>query len=405
MSRLLPFTTQLLNRQHISIEAWFQAQWKDVKPPFYASVDLRDSQFKLTAIDTNLFPAGFNNLSLEDQGYAPELAKKAIQQWDSDCKRILIITENHTRNTYYLENVAHLKSILESAGFFVGLSNFNSEPYSFRTQAGHLLEWKVLERTDHYIHVGNFVPDCILLNNDLTEGVPDCLQGVSQTILPPAELGWYQRSKSNYFQHYHTVCQRFAQSIDIDVNRLSPLFIHYSPVNFKNENGRAALTLQVEQLFASILQQYQLHQYEQKPYVVIKADSGSYGMGVMSINDPKDVLHLSRGKRSHMLKTKGNRSIESVILQEGIPTVTRWDDRVAEPVLYLMGSEVVGAFYRTHQARTVQDNLNTPGMELIPIEWQKSSLQFEHGESNLYAYSVVARLAVLAAAYEIAGTS
>ena len=45
------------------IEHWFRGKWQDHTPPFYCSVDLRNSGFKLSPVDTNLFPGGFNNLN------------------------------------------------------------------------------------------------------------------------------------------------------------------------------------------------------------------------------------------------------------------------------------------------------------------------------------------------------
>ena len=44
------------------IEGWFRNQWLKYPPPFYSSIDIRNSGFKIAPIDTNLFPAGFNNL-------------------------------------------------------------------------------------------------------------------------------------------------------------------------------------------------------------------------------------------------------------------------------------------------------------------------------------------------------
>ena len=46
-----------------SVERWLRTQWLDHTPPFYASVDLRNAGYKLAPVDTNLFPAGFNQLS------------------------------------------------------------------------------------------------------------------------------------------------------------------------------------------------------------------------------------------------------------------------------------------------------------------------------------------------------
>lgn len=43
-----------------SIEHWFRNEWQKNAVPFYCSVDLRNSGFKLAPVDTNLFPGGFN---------------------------------------------------------------------------------------------------------------------------------------------------------------------------------------------------------------------------------------------------------------------------------------------------------------------------------------------------------
>ena len=59
---LQDFERTALERQG-DIEQWFRRQWLQTPAPFYASVDLRNAGYKLAPVDTNLFPAGFNNLS------------------------------------------------------------------------------------------------------------------------------------------------------------------------------------------------------------------------------------------------------------------------------------------------------------------------------------------------------
>ena len=49
-------------KNHMNIEAWFRKQWIKYPAPFYTSIDLRNSGYKIAPVDTNLFPAGFNNL-------------------------------------------------------------------------------------------------------------------------------------------------------------------------------------------------------------------------------------------------------------------------------------------------------------------------------------------------------
>ena len=63
-SRFLELEKRLLEAQP-TIEHWLRGQWTEHTAPFYASVDLRNSGFKLAPVDTNLFPGGFNNLNPE----------------------------------------------------------------------------------------------------------------------------------------------------------------------------------------------------------------------------------------------------------------------------------------------------------------------------------------------------
>src|ERR1700681_3247860 len=105
------------------IERWFRTQWLEHDVPFYASVDLRNSGFKLAPVDTNLFPGGFNNLNAEFLPLCVHAAMSAVQRICPDTRRFLIIPENHTRNLHYLQNVAVLRRILEGAGFEVRIGS------------------------------------------------------------------------------------------------------------------------------------------------------------------------------------------------------------------------------------------------------------------------------------------
>ena len=91
-----------------AIERWFRLEWMEHTPPFYTSVDLRNAGFKLAPVDTNLFPGGFNNLTPEMLPLAVQAAMAAIEKICPEAKNLLLIPENHTRNSFYLANVAQL---------------------------------------------------------------------------------------------------------------------------------------------------------------------------------------------------------------------------------------------------------------------------------------------------------
>ena len=94
-----------------AIERWFRLEWQEHTPPFYCSVDLRNAGFKIAPVDTNLYPGGFNNLAPEVMPLAVQAAMAAIEKICPDARGLLLIPENHTRNRFYLQNVARLAAI------------------------------------------------------------------------------------------------------------------------------------------------------------------------------------------------------------------------------------------------------------------------------------------------------
>src|SRR3954467_4695305 len=105
------------------IEHWFRNQWQEHTTPFYASVDLRNSGFKLAPVDTNLYPGGFNNLNADFDALCVQATMAAVEKICPDARGLLLIPENHTRNTFYLQNVAALCTILRHAGMNVRIGS------------------------------------------------------------------------------------------------------------------------------------------------------------------------------------------------------------------------------------------------------------------------------------------
>ncbi|HQT26639.1 MAG TPA: glutamate--cysteine ligase, partial [Burkholderiales bacterium] len=101
--------------------------WQEHSTPFYASVDLRNSGFKLAPVDTNLFPGGFNNLNPEFMPLCVQAMMSAIEKICPDARGALLIPENHTRNLYYLQNVASIAYILRQAGMNVRIGTLIPE--------------------------------------------------------------------------------------------------------------------------------------------------------------------------------------------------------------------------------------------------------------------------------------
>ena len=401
----------ILNNQ-TTIESWFRNAWRDVQIPFYASVDIRNSGYKIAPVDTNLFPSGFNNLNSSFESLCIHAAQMAIEHTQLPIDKILIIPENHTRNLFYLENIASLQSIIQKAGFEVRIGTLMEDittPTRIELDSSNTVLLEPIRRDQNRILVDNFNPDLILLNNDLTGGEPDMFKNIEQKITPPTSLGWSSRLKSNHFNFYQKVAKEFAELIGVDPWLIDPMFRNCGKVDFMKREGVDCLSSNVKSLLEAINTKYNEHDVDYAPFVMVKADAGTYGMGVMSIRSQDEISELNRKERTRMATTKEGQKVSQVIIQEGVYTHETWGDEetVAEPVVYMMDRQVVGGFYRVHGKRTTSQNLNTPGMRFEPLAFldccstPEPNLEADCHQNRFYTYGVISRLALLAASHEI----
>jgi glutamate--cysteine ligase len=379
------------------IERWFKSEFTKTLPPPYCSVDLRNAGFKVAPVDTNLFPAGFNNLHICAMPTATEAAKSLANYYVPNCQRILLVPENHTRNMHYFESLATLQTIFTQAGFGVRVGSLLpdlAKPSEINLPSGRTLILEpAVKNQDNRLGVDQFDPCLILLNHDLSDGIPELLKDITQKIAPPLQLGWWSRWKSDHFKYYQEITEELAKLINIDSWLINPLYDYCKNIDFISGEGEDLLITKTQNLLDQITEKYKKHNITEKPYVVIKADAGTYGMGILPVYNVDEIKNLNRKDRSKMSSSKGKQKITRVIIQEGVYTIEKRGETesTAEPVIYMIGDKVVGGFYRVHKDKLPHENLNSPGMH------------FESFCNSNYEYSVIARLALLASAREIQG--
>ncbi|HAT9792140.1 TPA: glutamate--cysteine ligase, partial [Legionella pneumophila subsp. pneumophila] len=317
-----------------------------------------------------------------------------------------------TRNKYYLQSLNVLKTIFVKAGFIVRIGSLDpdiKEPTEIILEQGETLLIEPLQRQGDKVGLDNFSPCLLLLNNDLSSGVPEILQDVQQRIRPTAKLGWASRLKSSHFQFFEEVAIEFAELVGIDPWLINPYFSAIEGVDFMAQEGIEILAQEVDKILSLINDKYTTYGIENKPFAVVKADNGTYGMSVMMVHNGDEIRQLNRKQRTRMSTSKGSRKVDRVIIQEGVYTFeTMPDGSVAEPVVYMIGQFVVGGFYRVHKGRGIDENLNAPGMHFEPLAFAQAcnmpcdDLKVVDCPNRFYVYGVIARLAALAAAREIA---
>jgi glutamate--cysteine ligase len=396
-----------------AIERWFRLEWMEHTPPFYCSVDVRNAGFKLAPVDTDLFPRGWHNLTPSMLPLAVQAAMAAIEKICPEARNLLIIPENDVRSTFYLSNLAQMRRIFHMAGLNVRLGSINPDlkkATTLKLPDGETLTLEPVIRTRGRVGVKDFDPCTILLNNDLVAGVPGILEDLNeQYLLPPLHASWSTRRRSMHFKTYEEVAKRFGKLIGVDSWLINPIFDRCGGVDLGTADGVEALQARVDTLLAKVKKKYKEYGIKEKPFVVVKADNLGGSAGLMSVRDAKDVPALAQ----KACAVPGNpfHGTQELILQEGVLTLERMNDAVAEPVVYMMDRYVVGGFYRIHAERGIDEDLNAPGSSFVPLAFDQSTHLPQPGvrpgasaPNRFYMYGVIGRLAMLAASYELEAT-
>ncbi|MDE2416832.1 MAG: glutamate--cysteine ligase [Burkholderiales bacterium] len=395
-----------------AIERWFRLEWMEHTPPFYSSVDVRNAGFKLAPVDTDLFPASWHNLTPSMLPLAVQAAMAAIEKICPEARNLLIIPENNVRNTFYLSNLAQLRRVFHMAGLNVRIGSISPDvkkATKIELPDGESITLEPVIRTRGRLGVKDFDPCTILLNTDLSAGVPGILEDLNeQYLLPPLHASWTTRRKSMHFKCYEEVCKRFGKLIGVDPWLINPMFDKCGAVDLDSEEGLQTLTTHVDALLTKIRKKYKEYGIKEKPFVIVKADNSSSGMGILTVRDINDLAAFKVKARGGAAALTG---VQELILQEGVLTNERMNDAVAEPVVYMMDRYVVGGFYRIHADRGVDEALNAPGSSYVPLAFVESTHLPQPGvrpgasaPNRFYMYGVIGRLAMLAASYELEAT-
>lgn len=341
---------------------WFKEKSKGLSIPIYSSYDIRDSGYKVSNVDANIYPAGFNNICPIDKESSVEIFDKYFKaNYSTPLKRIILVTEEHTNNPYYWDNVATIKNLIEQTGreLRVAFAQRLEKPLLMKSYSGHEITVESAWPDSQLIH--EFKPELIISNNDFSDPHSEWNPPSHIPVNPPRELGWYQRKKSTYFKFYNELVEEFSKKATLDPFTLqvkTELFEHFD-INL--DSSRKHLADQVSSMIDALKIEYKNRGIQQEPFVFVKNNAGTYGLAVIRVKDPKEIIDWTYKARKKMKAAKGGREVQEVIIQEGIPSIIERDGVTAEPVVYMIGTELAGGFLRTHSEKDATESLNSPG--------------------------------------------
>ena len=374
---------------------WFLKKANDLDMPIYASVDVRYSGWKVSVVDANSFPAGFNNISKD---LVPKLSKSLNEYFEKinlEVNHIHILPETHTRNTPYVENISRIKEIIEKAGYNVTVGSPELNRYKLLEGLTDDLELNTVVVNDQdVLEINGQIPDLVLLNNDLTGGA---IQGLSGTIFPRKEMGWYNRRKSDHYRILETLVDEVSEILNLDPWILMPMWFVSEEKCLELDACINKLSKDVDQMIGKIKLKYEQYGIDSEPVVFIKNDRGTYGLGIISIKSGNEIRNLSKRMIKRLTYGKGGTSAENFLIQEGIPTNLKTELSVIEPVGYTIGGVESHWFFRSNSKKNKFDNLNSPSSIFLHEE------QLEDGVINLersYWFDLVSKLSYLAMGLE-----
>lgn len=366
--------------------------------PFYTSVDIRESRSKLAPVDNNLYPAGFNNLCALDLDSASSQIKETIDQTAPHTQKVCIIPESHTKNTFYLDHLAILGKTVRDAGFDVCFASPDTKLFEQANELALLSHSKfdvLIEKLElsatGELEVKGVPQDLALLNNDQSTPLPMDWSQVKTPVTPSPLIGWTKRQKSRHFKHYKDVVDLFCEHFQLAPHLLQARFKNIGSVDFSSREGLEPLAEAVDAIKEEI---------GPNGKVFVKASQGTYGMGISVVNSGEEILHMNKKMRNKMNAGKNSLKFTSVLVQEGVETILKYDDMPAEVTIYLVGGKSVGGFMRANSERDSSSNLNSRGMVFKKFCISEIRQNQDHAAKEA-VYSVIARLSTLAGGREL----
>jgi len=384
-----------------AVEKWFKKKSEGLTFPIYASFDVRDSGVKIAPVDANIFPAGFNNICPADKVASTAIFKDYLQKHYPAAKKVALLSEEHTANSYYWENVLTIFNLLSEAGLAVKV--FVPSPLQkiieVKSASGYTLSIHPAEIRERDVLVDGEKVDLVVCNNDFSDDYAGWTDDLRTPMNPPHELGWYRRRKFSFFQQYNKLAGEFAMLLDLDPTLLQVETILAGEVDVDDSDSRDTLAKSVDEFLQNLRTRYKDQNISAKPFCFVKNNSGTYGLAVSQVYSGDEVRDWNNKTRKKMKAAKGGHNVSELIIQEGIETQFREGGGAAEPCIYTVGGELVGGFLRTHTEKGPDESLNSPGAVFKKLCMADLAIDMSDCPSeNVYGW--IAKLGVLAIALE-----
>jgi glutamate--cysteine ligase len=393
-----------------SLEFFVINNWKEINDylnlkkeelpiPFYSSVDIRESKEKYAPVDHNMYPAGFNNLCEQDLIEAVPVVEKTIRKIDINAKTVGIFPESHTKNLMYLDHLGTLAKVISDAGFTPYFLSFDSNLFPQNEEFVDLLSNAGYPIKIYRANIKNGGICCLpekidvaICNNDQSNPLPIDWRELKTPFVPTPLIGWFRRQKNIHFNYYKIVADEFCAKFGINPDLIQAKFRGVEDVDFESKNGLEKLGSAVDDILSEL---------KPESKVFVKASQGTYGMGISVVSSGEEIINMNRKTRNKMDVGKNSIKFTSLLVQEGVETILKYDEMPAEITVYLVDGISIGGFMRVNGEKDSLGNLNSRGMVFRKLCMYDVKEKARDHTAKEATYSLIARLATIASGYEI----
>ena len=319
--------------------------------------------------------------------------------------KVLFFIENSNRNPYYLENCRTIINILQNAEMSVvcvaDIEGSSDVREIWDTASGNNIIVYNLQFLKSTVEDNFGKIDLIISNNDLVSGIPNYFNEISVPVIPPLEAGWHSRRKSTHFEFYSTLLDELSKIIGIDPWLISAKHKILNNIDITKEDHQKIVYESSVVLLKEIEEKYKEYSNtKEKPFLFLKSNYGTYGMGILKAESSNEFLQLNRKKKNKLYKGKGSIPVICYILQEGVPTQYSIDKHTAEICMYHVDNEYIGSFFRMNEHKGQRENLNSKNSIFQSLNSSKNSPYYIE-ENTLYVYDILSRILAIASKQEI----
>lgn len=355
-------------KNHSQISQWFEKHEKKIPIPFLTSVTIKDSGFKTSVSDVQIFPSGLNYLCKTDLKNVSTLIRKYFERHYPDVlknKKILILSSANNPNPFYYDHLDVLCQLMKKGGLRPQIATLDtlSHPVSLKTPAGKKVKIHPVYFEKDRLKTREIDPSFIVAGDIFSATQLSSFPYIKQPISPPLKAFSNHEIGSSYLATFNKLVEDFSRIVSEDPWLMATDFHLEHRVNIDDKGGLEKIALTAEALLDSLKSKYLKYQISSSPQLTIRSNSGTSGTGMVTIRSTKDLLELHNYKKQKRSPAK-NQMIDDILIKEEISVQPLFKEIVGETVVYLIGNEVAGGYIKTY-CDTVAKSLSSSRKNLF----------------------------------------